>query len=159
MPRRLFRKGESGNPAGRPKGSKNKIRFDPYDVLGPLLDDAMKVIADAVRAGDLTAAKLVLDKLIANPKPADRGGVSLPELATARLEDIPTLLVRAVGEGRLSLDEAAQLAALVTAHARVIDQLLIESDIRARAAKTGQLAVLEPKRGYVTRPLDDAEVA
>jgi hypothetical protein len=154
-----FQRGQSGNPAGRPKGSKNKIRFDPYDVLGPLLDDAVKVIADAVRAGDLAAARLVLDKLIANPKPADRGGVSLPELATARLEDIPTLLVRAVGEGRLGLDEAAQLAALVTAHARVIDQLLIESDIRARAATIGQLAVLDPQRGYTTRTADDVEAA
>jgi hypothetical protein len=119
----------------------------------------VKVIADAVRAGDLAAARLVLDKLIANPKPADRGGVSLPELATARLEDIPTLLVRAVGEGRLGLDEAAQLAALVTAHARVIDQLLIESDIRARAATIGQLAVLDPQRGYTTRTADDVEAA
>lgn len=154
MPRRLFRKGESGNPAGRPKGSKNKIQFDPHEVLGPLLDDAIKVIADAVRAGDLAAAKLVLDKLVANPRPADRGSVSLPELTKARLEDIPTLLVRAVGAGRLSLDEAAQLAALVTAHARVIDQLLIEPDIRARAAKTGQLAILDPSRGYMSRPVD-----
>jgi hypothetical protein len=129
-------------------------------VLGPLVDDAVKVIADAVRAGDLAAAKLVLDKLVANPKPADRGSVSLPELATARLEDIPTLLlVRAVGEGRLGLDEAAQLAALVTAHARVIDQLLIETNLRARAAKTGQLAVLDPQRGYTTRTADDVEAA
>lgn len=152
-----FQRGQSGNPAGRPKGSKNRIRFDPHEVLAPLLDDAVKVIADAVSAGDLTAAKLVLDKLIANPKPADRGSVSLPELATARLEDIPTLLVRAVGEGRLGLDEAAQLAALVTAHARVVDQLLIESDIRARAAKTGQLAVLDPACGYATRPVAEEE--
>jgi hypothetical protein len=147
----VFQRGQSGNPAGRPRGSKNRIRFDPHEVLGPLLDDAIKVIADAVRAGDLTAAKLVLDKLIANPKPADRGSVNLPELATARLENIPTLLVQAVGEGRLGLDEAAQLAALVTAHARVIDQLVIEPDIRARAAKTGQLAVLDPQRGYVAQ--------
>jgi hypothetical protein len=159
MPRRLFKKGQSGNPAGRPKGSKNKIKFDPHEVLAPLLDDAIKVIADAVRAGDLTAAKLVLDKLIANPKPADRGSVNLPELATARLEDIPTLLVQAVGEGRLGLDEAAQLAALVTAHARVIDQLVIEPDIRARAAKMGQLAVLDPQRGYVARPVANEEAA
>ena len=154
-----FIKGRSGNPAGRPRGSKNRIRFDPHEVLGPLVDDAVKVIADAVRAGDLAAAKLVLDKLVANPKPADRGSVSLPELATARLEDIPTLLVRAVGEGRLGLDEAAQLAALVTAHARVIDQLVIEPDIRARAAKTGQLAVLDPARGYVTRAVVEEEAA
>lgn len=154
-----FQRGQSGNPAGRPKGSKNRIRFDPHEVLAPLLDDAVKVIADAVSAGDLTAAKLVLDKLIANPKPADRGVVSLPELATARLEDIPTLLVRAVGEGRLGLDEAAQLAQLVTAHARVIDQLLIESDIRARAAKTGQLAVLDSQRGYTTRPVAEEGTA
>jgi len=154
-----FIKGRSGNPAGRPKGSKNKVRFDPHEVLGPLVDDAVKVIADAVRAGDIGAAKLVLDKLIANPKPTDHSSVNLPELATARLEDIPTLLVQAVGDGRLSLDEAAQLAALVTAHARVIDQLLIETNLRARAAKTGQLAVLDPQRGYTTRTADDVEAA
>ena len=154
-----FIKGRSGNPAGRPKGSKNKVRFDPHEVLGPLVDDAVTVIADAVRAGDIGAAKLVLDKLIANPKPTDRSSVNLPELATARLEDIPTLLVQAVGDGRLSLDEAAQLAALVTAHARVIDQLLIEPDLRTRAAKTGQLAVLDPQRGYTTRTADDVEAA
>jgi hypothetical protein len=55
--------------------------------------------------------------------------------------------------------EAAQLAALVTAHARVIDQLLIESDIRARAAKTAQLAVLDPQRGYVARTVAEEEAA
>lgn len=69
------------------------------------------------------------------------------------------MLVQAVGEGRLGLDEATQLAALVTAHARVIDQLLIEPDIRARAARTGQLAVLDPARGYVTRMVAEEEAA
>jgi hypothetical protein len=39
----------------------------------------------------------------------------------------------------------------------VVDQLLIGPDIGARAARTGQLALLDPRRGYSTRTPDDVE--
>jgi len=49
------------------------------------------------------------------------------------------------------------MGAIVGAHARVADQLLIEPDIRARTARTGQLALLDPRQGYSTRTPDDVE--
>jgi hypothetical protein len=51
------------------------------------------------------------------------------------------------------------VGAIVGAHARVVDQLLIGPDIGARAARTGQLTVLDPARGYTTRTAADAESA
>ena len=54
MPRRdtQFRPGQSGNPAGRPKGSRNKIN-----------ERTLKIIAEVQAAEDTQLARAALEKL------------------------------------------------------------------------------------------------
>ena len=55
-----FRKGQSGNPAGRPRGAKGKRLQLPPD----LTTEAIAALAEAVAAGDVQAIRLVLDRTI-----------------------------------------------------------------------------------------------
>ena len=71
-----FLKGQSGNPAGRPAGTKNQIvqlkqnlelavrsNVEPEEI-----SRIVKVMVARAQAGDVQAAKLILDKTISNAK-------------------------------------------------------------------------------------------
>ena len=69
-----FKKGSSGNPTGRPKGKVNKSTELARKFQGALEKDALDVIRailDAAKGGDMTAAKMVLDRIIPPKKAID----------------------------------------------------------------------------------------
>ena len=55
-----FQRGQSGNPAGRPRGAKGKRLQLPSE----LTSDAIAALAEAVAGGDVQAIRLVLDRTI-----------------------------------------------------------------------------------------------
>jgi Family of unknown function (DUF5681) len=58
-----FQKGQSGNPAGKPKGARHKTTILAERLL---LDDVEKIVnavLTAARNGDMTAAKIILDRI------------------------------------------------------------------------------------------------
>ncbi|MCY9822475.1 DUF5681 domain-containing protein [Aeromonas media] len=55
-----FQKGQSGNPAGRPKGAKGKRAQIPDGLTA----DALTQLATKVAEGDTQAIKMVLDRVI-----------------------------------------------------------------------------------------------
>ena len=55
-----FQRGQSGNPAGRPRGAKGKRLQLPSE----LTSDAITALAEAVAGGDVQAIRLVLDRTI-----------------------------------------------------------------------------------------------
>ena len=58
-----FAKGQSGNPAGRPKGSKNKsTRF--MELLEDDLPDLIAVLREKALDGDMNAMRLLLERLV-----------------------------------------------------------------------------------------------
>ena len=59
-----WKKGQSGNPRGRPKGSRNKATLLAIAAMEGELTDVVKVVIDAAKGGDMAAARLVVDKLI-----------------------------------------------------------------------------------------------
>ena len=86
-----FPKGQSGNPAGRPKGSKNEIVALKHDleiaVRKHLTADKVAKIVDKMVSlaenGNVGAAKLILDKVVSNARDSDdandkdRGGIRI----------------------------------------------------------------------------------
>lgn len=79
-----------GNPKGRPKGSKNKIVAMKQDLELALREningnDVMRIISamvDEAQNGNVSAAKLILDKVMSNAKvdedvSAENGGITI----------------------------------------------------------------------------------
>src|SRR3954462_620663 len=123
-----FRPGQSGNPRGRPQGSRHRTTL----AIDALLDgDAEKLTRKAVEmalAGDTVAMRLCLDRLA--PVRKDRPVTfALPVIeTTADLPKASAALLEAVASGELTPSEAAELGKLVEAHVKAIEL----TDVQAR---------------------------
>jgi hypothetical protein len=103
---RRFQKGQSGNPAGRPKGSLNQTTLACQELLEGEAEAITRKAVEKALAGDLTAIRLCLERII--PPRKDRPiFIDLPKMAkdTDMKQFIETLL-EAVKNGNLTINEA-----------------------------------------------------
>jgi hypothetical protein len=90
----LFQKGQSGNPAGRPRGSRNRSKLLFQDRLdADVAEIADKVVALA-KAGDIAAIRLCVDRLLPVRK-SEPVEFELPPFETAGFEERLMRLERA----------------------------------------------------------------
>lgn len=109
-----FPPGTSGNPQGRPKSETAALRQSLAD--GAV--DVVKVILDAARAGDMQAAKIVIDRLLPPLKAtAQAVHLALPENASAL--DTARAILSATASGILAPDIASQLISAVGTFCRI----------------------------------------
>jgi len=120
-PPHAFKPGTSGNPAGRPAGSRGKA----VNMLLALMEgDASAItqaVIDAAKAGDLMAAKIILDRLIppAKERPVS---VDLPDISTSEgVSAAQSAILQAAASGDLLPGEAATLSAIVESKRRAIE--------------------------------------
>jgi len=115
-----FQKGECGNPAGRPRGSRNRATLLMESLLA---DDAEAIGRKAIemaKQGDMAAIRLCMDRL-SPPRKGEPVAFELPPLykpadsVTAAAE-----IVAAVAAGELTPSEAAELAKVVDVYVRAI---------------------------------------
>lgn len=132
-----FRKGQSGNPAGKPKGARNKTTV----AIERLLEADAKTITqkaiDLAKAGDLTAIRLCLERLC--PPRKDRPvAFNLPALETpADALQAQIAIVRAVAGGDVTPSEAMELSRVVESFAKVAET----ADLADRIRRLEQIAV------------------
>lgn len=129
-----FKPGQSGNPAGRPKGTKlraTRLREDlAKDVPGIL-----ERVKDAALDGDMTAARILLDRVMP-PVRSESATVEIPALAAAEtLSEKARALVDAVAEGQLAPSTASDLLSALGATAKIIE--LDELERRIAALENG----------------------
>ena len=126
QPDGTFSKGISGNPKGRPRSEIVALRKQ----ISPQAEAIIQQVIDQALAGDLTAAKIVLDRILPPLK-----SVSAPVyIATKHGESIvqqaETILSAAVS-GQISSDIAAQLIQSVANLGRIIENEELRDRIQA----------------------------
>jgi hypothetical protein len=112
----LWRKGQSGNPAGRPRGAKNKATL-PLDELlsGEEIERLVQLLYKRALAGNDAALRFLLSRLFP-PMRHRRVAFDLPESTGKPDEDAAAAieaLTKAVAAGALAPAEAKPLAAYV----------------------------------------------
>jgi hypothetical protein len=115
-----FEPGQSGNPRGRPTGSKNRST----KLLESFEDDLPALIAvtkEKALQGDMTAMRLLLDRGLPVRKPVSPV-FDIPELAMAStLTEQAQAVISGVSRGFIPPDVGSQLIVAIGATAKVLE--------------------------------------
>lgn len=124
-----FRKGKSGNPNGRPAGSRNKASIIVEKMMGDQAEAVVQATIKRALEGSTDAMKLILDRLA--PIRRDRPiTFSLPD----KLDDLPALhgaVLEAVAAGELAPSEAAAVATVINARQQAIEVVKLAERLAA----------------------------
>jgi hypothetical protein len=116
-----FQPGQSGNPAGRPKGARNRATR----LVEALLDGQAHQLAqraiELAMGGDASVMRALLDRLIA-PRKERPVSLAMPKINSASdLIVAAAALTSAVGDGEITPGEAASLSTLVANTAKAVE--------------------------------------
>ena len=127
---RPFQKGQSGNPDGRPKGSRNATTIALETLLDGQATALTQKAIDVALTGDIPALRLCLDRILP-PRKDSPVAFDLPEMKTLN-DAVPAMgaLVKAVGQGDLTPTEAGELTKMVQAFAKIIETAELEERVR-----------------------------
>jgi hypothetical protein len=110
---RPFRPGQSGNPAGKPKGTRDKATILAEQLLDGEAEKLSRKAVDLALAGDTVALRLCLERII-SPRRDRPVSFNMPELATANdAEKAIGKIAGAVASGELTPSEAAALSGVI----------------------------------------------
>jgi len=129
-----WEKGQSGNPAGRPKGTGEvaKVRAAIAARVPELLERLMTQALD----GDTSAARLLLERAIAPLKAIEQAqALTLPD---GTLTDQGRAVLRSVADGVLAPSQGAALLGAIGTLARVTEMDELESRIAALEVRNGK---------------------
>ncbi len=126
-----FKPGQSGNPAGKPKGTRARSTILAEAMMQDEAGAVVRAVVDAAKSGDMTAARLVLERIA----PARKGrpvAFDLPAIDTAA--DVLAALgavLKAVAAGQLTPDEGNAVAGLLELKRRAIETIDFEQRLAA----------------------------
>jgi len=115
-----FKKGQSGNPSGKPKGSCNKSTLMALALLKSESQAMVKVVVDLALSGDMQALTLCLSRLIPPAKDTPLN-VELPKVVN--VSDLPGFtgaLLNSVATGEIPPSEGEKLSKILAAHVQAI---------------------------------------
>ena len=130
-PGRPFEKGNRANPKGRPPGARH-IALKALDAIGEsAAQDLLKAVIEKAHEGDMTAARIILDRVW----PARKGHpvtFTMPPVESA--QDIAKAIcgiLEAVASGLLTIDEGQGLAGILESHRKALELTEIENRLTA----------------------------
>lgn len=134
-----FEKGTSGNPNGRPKGSRNRSTLAAETLLDGEAEALTRKAIELALNGDLSAIRLCLERLI----PARRSRVirfDLPKTST--VEDVVIAydaVITAMADGEISPDEAATVAGVLESKRKAIETVELAEELNAMKSDVAEI--------------------
>jgi len=122
-----WKPGQSGNPAGRPKGARNKATVAAEALLDGEAEEITRKAIEKAKEGDMVAIRLCMDRFL--PPRKDRHVCfELPKMEKASdAVAASASIVTAVAQGELTPGEAGDLIKIVESYARVLQTADIEA--------------------------------
>lgn len=128
---RPWPKGQSGNPAGRPPGSRHEA-LKALDAIGAEgATEIMRAVVDAARTGDMRAADILLRRLWPERKGRPVALALPPLTGAASIADALAAVVSAVADGDVSPEEGQAVAAILETQRKAIETAELEARIAA----------------------------
>jgi len=138
-----FQPGQSGNPAGKPKGCGHRQRW--HGIIASRLEQTILAMQEAAEGGDVAAGKMLLQFELA---PMKEEPVSLP-LEGSPADQARQILV-AAGNGDITPSQSNSLMQSLLGMVRVIESSELESRI---AALEHPQSTAEDLYNYVPTPI------
>jgi hypothetical protein len=133
--RTKFAPGQSGNPAGKPKGTRNKTTLAIEALLEGEADALTRKAIEMAKEGDGPALRMCLDRLAPLRKDA-AVCFELPPIQTvADAVAASSALLSAVAGGDVTPDEAARIMTLLTSHKVLVETGEFERRLEALETK------------------------
>ena len=121
-----FKKGRSGNPNGKPKGTRNKTTLAMEELLDGEAEIITRKAIEKAKEGDMAAIRLCLERILPTIKsrPIE---IDLPPVETA--EDITAAqgaVIAAMARGEITPDDASTVAGVLEAKRRALETVELE---------------------------------
>lgn len=127
---RPFKQGQSGNPAGRPKGARNKTTLAVQALLDGEAEEISRKAVELAKTGDITAIRLVLERVLPARKDSPVS-FDMPVLTGAQdAAKAMGAVMEAVSSGELTPAEAGEISKLVTAYIEALRTADLENRIK-----------------------------
>jgi hypothetical protein len=131
---RPFRKGQSGNPRGRPAGARNAATVIAEQLLDGEAETLIRKTIQKAKQGNVPALRMCLDRILP-PRRERPVPFTLPELGSAAdASKAMAAITVAVASGELTPAEAGELSKLVESYLKTIEATDIERRLRALEA-------------------------
>jgi hypothetical protein len=126
-----FVPGVSDNPAGKPPGARAHATRLAEQLMSNDAEAVVRAVIEAAKGGDMTAAKIVLDR-IAPPCRGRPVRLDLPPIVCAAdLVRALAAVADAMARGVLSAEEAQAAATVLEHHRKAVETLDLERRITA----------------------------
>lgn len=130
-----FKKGQSGNPAGKPKGARHKTTL----AVQALLDGEAEIITrkaiELAAGGDITAIRLCLERIAPAQKDSSVQ-IDIPAIASVGDSSRAlAVIIEAVSHGEITPSEGDALAGLIEKCRKLMETELLETRIAALEGK------------------------
>jgi hypothetical protein len=132
-----FRKGQSGNPAGKPKGARHRMTVAAESLLDGEAEALTRKVIELAKEGDTIALRLCLERIL--PPRKDRHvAFDLPKIESpAEAVIASAAILGAVADGNLTPSEAGEIFKLIEGFLKTLELTEIEERLRRLEGRAG----------------------